>query len=199
MSLSSSAHLLASISLFRLPPACPLPSSPAIVDEPLPNSSYMMENGIPPGSILVNPHTGGKNTPTVKCLIYPVSPVLVFPMHMSHSPPSAPPPPGKPFLNPDGSPAVYNPPDSQQPIRSQAGLGSSSQPQPQQQQVETLPPPPTHTTQHSFCRTFVSLSVHPRVCVCVCVRWFSTRPYLTLPHRCPLLPRSRTPQYVSPW
>lgn len=78
-----------------------------------------------------------------------------------------PPPPGKPFLNPDGSPAVYNPPDSQQPIRSQAGLGSSSQPQPQQQQVETLPPPPTHTTQHSFCRTFVSLSVHPRVCVCV--------------------------------
>eukprot|EP00066_Takifugu_rubripes_P017985 XP_011607251.1 PREDICTED: cAMP-regulated phosphoprotein 21-like [Takifugu rubripes] len=87
----------ASISLFRLPPTCPLPSSPAIADEP--GSSYIMENGIPPGSILVNPHTG------------------------------------KPFLNPDGTPAVYNPPDTQQPIRSQAPQhGSSSQHQQQQQQ-----------------------------------------------------------------
>ncbi|XP_056876043.1 cAMP-regulated phosphoprotein 21 [Takifugu flavidus] len=86
-----------SISLFRLPPTCPLPSSPAIADEP--GSSYIMENGIPPGSILVNPHTG------------------------------------KPFLNPDGTPAVYNPPDTQQPIRSQAPQhGSSSQHQQQQQQ-----------------------------------------------------------------
>ncbi|XP_049891241.1 cAMP-regulated phosphoprotein 21 isoform X1 [Epinephelus moara] len=61
-------------------------------DEPAPNSAYIVENGIPPGSILVNPHTG------------------------------------QPFLNPDGSPAVYNPPDSQQPIRSQTQLqGSPSQ------------------------------------------------------------------------
>ncbi|XP_068603267.1 cAMP-regulated phosphoprotein 21 isoform X2 [Brachionichthys hirsutus] len=70
------------ITLFRLPPACPHPSSPSVADEPPP--SYIQENGIPPGSILVNPHTG------------------------------------QPFLNPDGTPAVYNPPDSQQPIRSQA-------------------------------------------------------------------------------
>uniref|UniRef100_H3C4U2 SUZ domain-containing protein n=1 Tax=Tetraodon nigroviridis TaxID=99883 RepID=H3C4U2_TETNG len=77
----------------RLPSACPLPSSPA-VDEPPPSSSYIMENGIPPGSILINPHTG------------------------------------KPFLNPDGTPAVYNPPDTQQPMRSQAPLHApSSQPQ----------------------------------------------------------------------
>ncbi|XP_044027631.1 cAMP-regulated phosphoprotein 21 isoform X2 [Siniperca chuatsi] len=86
-----------SISLFRLPSTCPHPSSPPIIDEPAPNSTYIMENGIPPGSILVNPHTG------------------------------------QPFLNPDGTPAVYNPPDSQQPIRSQAQLqGSPSQHQQQQ-------------------------------------------------------------------
>ncbi|XP_044027632.1 cAMP-regulated phosphoprotein 21 isoform X3 [Siniperca chuatsi] len=90
-----------SISLFRLPSTCPHPSSPPIIDEPAPNSTYIMENGIPPGSILVNPHTG------------------------------------QPFLNPDGTPAVYNPPDSQQPIRSQAQLqGSPSQHQ--QQQIEDL-------------------------------------------------------------
>ncbi|XP_029976308.1 cAMP-regulated phosphoprotein 21 isoform X2 [Salarias fasciatus] len=80
-----------SISLFRLPPH---PSPPPILEEPAPGSAYIAENGIPPGSILVNPHTG------------------------------------QPFLNPDGTPAVYNPPDSQQPIRSQ------SQPQPQQQVVQ---------------------------------------------------------------
>ncbi|KAM9737367.1 cAMP-regulated phosphoprotein 21 isoform 1-T3 [Menidia menidia] len=84
-----------SISLYRLPPACPHPSPPPIIEETAPNSAYIAENGIPPGSILVNPLTG------------------------------------QPFLNPDGSPAVYNPPDSQQPIRSQSQLQGS----PPQQQV----------------------------------------------------------------
>lgn len=79
-----------SISLFRLPS---LPSPPPILEEPAPSSAYIAENGIPPGSILVNPHTG------------------------------------QPFLNPDGTPAVYNPPDSQQPIRSQS---QQQQPPPQQ-------------------------------------------------------------------
>ncbi|XP_068584540.1 cAMP-regulated phosphoprotein 21 isoform X1 [Cebidichthys violaceus] len=87
-----------SISLFRLPSTCPLPSSPPIIDEPAPNSTYIMVNGIPPGSILVNPHTG------------------------------------QPFMNPDGTPAVYNPPDSQQQIRSQTQL-QGPPPQHQQQQV----------------------------------------------------------------
>uniref|UniRef100_G3TW56 cAMP regulated phosphoprotein 21 n=1 Tax=Loxodonta africana TaxID=9785 RepID=G3TW56_LOXAF len=41
--------------------------------------------GIPPGSILLNPHTG------------------------------------QPFVNPDGTPAIYNPPTSQQPLRSTMG------------------------------------------------------------------------------
>uniref|UniRef100_A0A2K5EQ82 cAMP regulated phosphoprotein 21 n=1 Tax=Aotus nancymaae TaxID=37293 RepID=A0A2K5EQ82_AOTNA len=47
--------------------------------------------GIPPGSILLNPHTG------------------------------------QPFVNPDGTPAIYNPPTSQQPLRSAMGLQASSQ------------------------------------------------------------------------
>ncbi|XP_058146703.1 cAMP-regulated phosphoprotein 21 isoform X26 [Dasypus novemcinctus] len=51
--------------------------------------------GIPPGSILLNPHTG------------------------------------QPFVNPDGTPAIYNPPSSQQPLPS--ALVGQSQQQPQQQ------------------------------------------------------------------
>ncbi|KAM8841649.1 cAMP-regulated phosphoprotein 21 isoform 3-T4 [Spinachia spinachia] len=90
-----------SISLFRLPPTCPVPASPPSIEEPAPNSTYIMVNGIPPGSILVNPHTG------------------------------------QPFLNPDGTPAVYNPPDSQQQIRSHTQL-QGSLPQHQEQQIEDL-------------------------------------------------------------
>ncbi|XP_029299185.1 LOW QUALITY PROTEIN: cAMP-regulated phosphoprotein 21 [Cottoperca gobio] len=84
-----------SIPLFRLPSTCPHPASSPIIDDGAPNSAYIIENGIPPGSILVNPHTG------------------------------------QPFLNPDGTPAVYNPPDSQQPIRIQTQLQGT----PSQQQV----------------------------------------------------------------
>ncbi|XP_058474626.1 cAMP-regulated phosphoprotein 21 isoform X3 [Solea solea] len=90
-----------SISLFRLPATCPLPSSPPIREEPAHNSAYIVENGIPPGSILVNPHTG------------------------------------QPFLNPDGSPAVYIPTESQQPIRSQT-QPQSAPPQQQQQQQQVV-------------------------------------------------------------
>uniref|UniRef100_A0A2K5EQ43 cAMP regulated phosphoprotein 21 n=1 Tax=Aotus nancymaae TaxID=37293 RepID=A0A2K5EQ43_AOTNA len=65
--------------------------------------------GIPPGSILLNPHTG------------------------------------QPFVNPDGTPAIYNPPTSQQPLRS-AMVGQSQQQPPQQQpspqpQQQVQPPP----------------------------------------------------------
>lgn len=86
-----------SITLFRLPPNGPHSTPPPIVEEQAPSTTYIMENGIPPGSILVNPHTG------------------------------------QPFLNPDGTPAVYNPPDSQQPIRSQTQLQGSA---PQQQVLQ---------------------------------------------------------------
>lgn len=109
-----------------------------------------MENGIPPGSILVNPHTGTKyiqthtqqdcthNTQTHICLNQPFD--------LS----------GQPFLNPDGTPAVYNPPDSQQPIRSQTQLQGS----PSQQQVG-------HTQQEVFDTS--DRYIHTYICVSVCV------------------------------
>ncbi|XP_061442866.1 cAMP-regulated phosphoprotein 21 isoform X3 [Rhineura floridana] len=72
--------------------------------------------GIPPGSILLNPHTG------------------------------------QPFVNPDGTPAIYNPPSSQQPIRSQI-VGQSQQPpssqQPQQQISSHLVTQPVQALQSS--------------------------------------------------
>ncbi|XP_039699352.1 cAMP-regulated phosphoprotein 21 isoform X11 [Pteropus medius] len=65
--------------------------------------------GIPPGSILLNPHTG------------------------------------QPFVNPDGTPAIYNPPTSQQSLR--GTMVGQSQQQPQQQpspqpQQQVQPPQP---------------------------------------------------------
>ncbi|XP_060036535.1 cAMP-regulated phosphoprotein 21 isoform X3 [Erinaceus europaeus] len=66
--------------------------------------------GIPPGSILLNPHTG------------------------------------QPFVNPDGTPAIYNPPTSQQPLRSplvgQSQQPPQQQPSPQPQQQVQPPQPP---------------------------------------------------------
>lgn len=56
------------------------------------------ESSIPPGSILLNPHTG------------------------------------QPFLNPDGSPAVYNPPVSQKPSNQLNPVQSQAPPPPPQQQ-----------------------------------------------------------------
>ncbi|XP_048154612.1 cAMP-regulated phosphoprotein 21 isoform X21 [Corvus hawaiiensis] len=69
------------------------------------NTSYIIlpleAAGIPPGSILLNPHTG------------------------------------QPFVNPDGTPAIYNPPSGQQTMRSQMVGQSQQQPSPQQpQQVQ---------------------------------------------------------------
>ncbi|KAL9868857.1 cAMP-regulated phosphoprotein 21 isoform 5-T5 [Geothlypis trichas] len=69
------------------------------------NTSYIIlpleAAGIPPGSILLNPHTG------------------------------------QPFVNPDGTPAIYNPPSGQQTMRSQVVGQSQQQASPQQpQQVQ---------------------------------------------------------------
>ncbi|XP_033915024.3 cAMP-regulated phosphoprotein 21-like isoform X1 [Acipenser ruthenus] len=78
------------------------PNSPSYILVPLEAA------GIPPGSILLNPHTG------------------------------------QPFVNPDGTPAIYNPPSGHQPMRSQI-VGQSQQQnapatqqqqQPQQQQPQ---------------------------------------------------------------
>lgn len=77
------------------------PASESVLPYNVPNNSpaYIIvpaESSIPPGSILLNPHTG------------------------------------QPFLNPDGTPAVYNPPVSQKPINSQ--VQSQAPPPPPQQQ-----------------------------------------------------------------
>uniref|UniRef100_A0ACB8FTT2 Uncharacterized protein n=1 Tax=Sphaerodactylus townsendi TaxID=933632 RepID=A0ACB8FTT2_9SAUR len=41
----------------------------------------------------------------------------------------------QPFVNPDGTPAIYNPPSSQQPLRNQI-VGQSQQPPSSQQPVQ---------------------------------------------------------------
>uniref|UniRef100_A0A673I7E2 cAMP-regulated phosphoprotein 21-like n=1 Tax=Sinocyclocheilus rhinocerous TaxID=307959 RepID=A0A673I7E2_9TELE len=60
------------------------------------------ESSIPPGSILLNPHTG------------------------------------QPFLNPDGTPAVYNPPVSQKPCNQLNPVQSQAPPPPPQQQPDFI-------------------------------------------------------------
>ncbi|XP_060494167.1 cAMP-regulated phosphoprotein 21 isoform X4 [Panthera onca] len=80
-----------------------------------PSTSYILlpleaATGIPPGSILLNPHTG------------------------------------QPFVNPDGTPAIYNPPSSQQPLRGTM-MGQSQQPpqqQPSPQPQQQVQPPQPH-------------------------------------------------------
>ncbi|XP_067837369.1 cAMP-regulated phosphoprotein 21-like isoform X10 [Heptranchias perlo] len=85
------------------------------------NTSYILlpleATGIPPGSILLNPHTG------------------------------------QPFVNPDGTPAIYNPPGGPQSIRNQlpgqAQQQPASQPQQQQQMPGHLVPQPVQAMQPS--------------------------------------------------
>ncbi|XP_048848678.1 cAMP-regulated phosphoprotein 21 isoform X2 [Brienomyrus brachyistius] len=80
--------------------------------------------GIPPGSILLNPHTG------------------------------------QPFVNPDGTPAIYNPPVGQQPIRSQ--LVGQSQHQATQQSQQPLQQPPGQTqTQQPISSHLVPQALAP--------------------------------------
>ncbi|XP_044945018.1 cAMP-regulated phosphoprotein 21 isoform X6 [Mustela putorius furo] len=96
-------------------PSClPYPESGA-GGQPGPSTSYILlpleaAAGIPPGSILLNPHTG------------------------------------QPFVNPDGTPAIYNPPTSQQPLRG-VMMAPSQQPPPQQpspQPQQQVQPPQPH-------------------------------------------------------
>ncbi|XP_040820411.1 cAMP-regulated phosphoprotein 21 isoform X9 [Ochotona curzoniae] len=76
--------------------------------------------GIPPGSILLNPHTG------------------------------------QPFVNPDGTPAIYNPPASQQPLR---GTIVGQPPQQPQQQASPQPPQQVQTPQPPLAGALVTQSV----------------------------------------
>lgn len=56
---------------------------------------------------------------------------------------------GQPFINPDGSPVVYNPPMTQQPVRTQV----PGPPQP------PLPPPPPQqqAANHIFSQVHISM------------------------------------------
>ncbi|NXA49644.1 ARP21 protein, partial [Nothocercus julius] len=78
------------------------------------NTSYILlpleAAGIPPGSILLNPHTG------------------------------------QPFVNPDGTPAIYNPPSGQQTMRSQ--MVGQSQQQPSSQQPQQVQQPQQQIASH---------------------------------------------------
>uniref|UniRef100_A0A8B9FP14 cAMP regulated phosphoprotein 21 n=1 Tax=Amazona collaria TaxID=241587 RepID=A0A8B9FP14_9PSIT len=78
------------------------------------NTSYIIlpleAAGIPPGSILLNPHTG------------------------------------QPFVNPDGTPAIYNPPSGQQTMRSQ--MVGQSQQQPSSQQSQQVQQPQQQMASH---------------------------------------------------
>ncbi|XP_051879696.1 LOW QUALITY PROTEIN: cAMP-regulated phosphoprotein 21 [Pristis pectinata] len=83
------------------------------------NTSYILlpleATGIPPGSLLLNPHTG------------------------------------QPFVNPDGTPAIYNPPAGSQSVRGQLPGQAQQQPTPQsQQQIPShLVPQPVQAMQSS--------------------------------------------------
>ncbi|XP_056649764.1 R3H domain-containing protein 1 isoform X8 [Monodelphis domestica] len=84
---------------------------------------------------------------------------------------------GQPFINPDGSPVVYNPPMNQQPIRTQV-------PGPPQQ------PPPPQPSQQQAANHILSQPTRPLQS--------SSQPvqYSTVPYPSPLLPVSPTQQYT---
>nr|BAE23526.1 unnamed protein product [Mus musculus] len=102
------------------------PSSTSYILLPLESAT-----GIPPGSILLNPHTG------------------------------------QPFVNPDGTPAIYNPPGSQQTLRGTVGgqpqQPPQQQPSPQpQQQVQASQPQmagPLVTQREELAAQFSQLSM----------------------------------------
>ncbi|XP_037704661.1 R3H domain-containing protein 1 isoform X3 [Choloepus didactylus] len=89
---------------------------------------------------------------------------------------------GQPFINPDGSPVVYNPPMTQQPVRTQV----PGPPQP------PLPPPPPQqqAANHIFSQPVILQPVRPLQS--------SSQPvqYSTAPYPSPLLPVSPTQQYT---
>ncbi|KAM9037147.1 R3H domain-containing protein 1 isoform X1 [Sarcophilus harrisii] len=84
---------------------------------------------------------------------------------------------GQPFINPDGSPVVYNPPMTQQPVRTQV-------PGPPQQ------PPPPQPSQQQAANHIISQPTRPLQS--------SSQPvqYSTVPYPSPLLPVSPTQQYT---
>ncbi|CAL8296609.1 unnamed protein product [Lota lota] len=69
---------------------------------------------------------------------------------------------GQPFLNPDGTPAVYIPPDSQQPIRNQLHLPAPPLQQPQMVQYSSVsyaPPSQPYSTMEELSSQFAHVAV----------------------------------------
>uniref|UniRef100_A0A3B3ZC62 R3H domain containing 1 n=1 Tax=Periophthalmus magnuspinnatus TaxID=409849 RepID=A0A3B3ZC62_9GOBI len=75
---------------------------------------------------------------------------------------------GQPFLNPDGTRAVYNPPDSQQPIRSQAQLQGSA-PQQQVPLHKLIPTPPLYVLNCINLNCLSMLCLHVFLLASYCV------------------------------
>ncbi|XP_035303780.1 cAMP-regulated phosphoprotein 21 isoform X2 [Cricetulus griseus] len=94
------------------------PSSTSYILLPLETAT-----GIPPGSILLNPHTG------------------------------------QPFVNPDGTPAIYNPPGSQQTLRGTVGGQPQHPHQPPQQQPSPQPQQQVQPSQPQMAGPLVTQSV----------------------------------------
>ncbi|XP_054935897.1 cAMP-regulated phosphoprotein 21 isoform X24 [Physeter macrocephalus] len=107
--------------------------------------------GIPPGSILLNPHTG------------------------------------QPFVNPDGTPAIYNPPTSQQPLRSTMVGQPQQQPQ---QQPSPRPQQQAQPPQTQMAGPLVTQSVQGLQASSQSVQY----PAVSFPSQ-HLLPVSPTPQF----
>lgn len=95
-------------------------------------------------------------TLTLKCCVHVYTTETPVPTH-AHSPAFT--LSGQPFLNPDGSPAVYIPPDSQPPIRSQTQPQSAPS---QQQQV-------VHSQAHTHSRPCLTYGMRSGGHTCVCV------------------------------
>ncbi|XP_057562319.1 cAMP-regulated phosphoprotein 21 isoform X15 [Hippopotamus amphibius kiboko] len=94
---------------------------------------------------------------------------------------------GQPFVNPDGSPAIYNPPTSQQPLRS-AMVGPSQQ-QPRQQ-PSPQPPQQVQPPQPQMAGPLVAQSVQGLQASSQSVQY----PAVSFPSQ-HLLPVSPTPQF----
>ncbi|XP_054935891.1 cAMP-regulated phosphoprotein 21 isoform X16 [Physeter macrocephalus] len=130
--------------------------------------------GIPPGSILLNPHTG---------IWMRESEALSqsYPWTTSSSLP------GQPFVNPDGTPAIYNPPTSQQPLRSTMVGQPQQQPQ---QQPSPRPQQQAQPPQTQMAGPLVTQSVQGLQASSQSVQY----PAVSFPSQ-HLLPVSPTPQF----
>ncbi|XP_045155700.1 R3H domain-containing protein 1 isoform X3 [Echinops telfairi] len=151
------------------------------IQQPLPRSALSQSShGTPVVYPTVSTHSslsfdGGLNgrvaAPSTSFFLLPLEAAGIPPGSILINPQT-----GQPFINPDGSPVVYNPPMTQQPIRT---------PVPGPLQPPLPPPPP----QQQAANQIFSQPVRPLQSSSQPV------PYSTAPYPSPLLPVSPTQQY----